>query len=220
MLASVTAVTPCEVAPTQLRRAEYASDIVQTDAWPQTCALSGPSPVVHAENVGERHRKSAVQDDMVNHMVGEPSNLCEVSSGTSATSDIPGVVRPQTPHAQLLRAVEVLREAALSFFNKQSWSPSTTREACDLLREACELLRLVPCELVPAHLQHRGQTREDTGRGVEVTESVDYLRQLESDLWRDRHVVKFLQQTREYTSLYDSVLPAVDCRSQPKSVLS
>ena len=89
--------------------------MVQTDVWPQTCALSGPSHIVHAANVGERHRKSAVQADMVNQMVGEPYNLCEVSSGTSATSETTGVVRPHTPHAQLLRAVEVLHEAALCF---------------------------------------------------------------------------------------------------------
>ena len=80
--------------------------------------------------------------DMVNQIVEEPSNLCEVSSGTSATSATPEVVRPQTPHAQLLRAVDVLRKAALSLFNQQSGSPPTTREACDLLREACDLLRL------------------------------------------------------------------------------
>ena len=129
VLASVTAVTPGEVAPTQLRRAEYASAMVQTDAWPQTFRLSGPSPIVHAANVGERHRKSAAQADMVNQMVDEPLNLCEVSSGTSATSETPGVVRPQTPHAQLLRVVEVLREAALSLLNQQSGSPPTTREA-------------------------------------------------------------------------------------------
>ena len=72
MLASVTAVTPCELAPTQLRRAEYASAMVQTDVWPQTCALSGPSTIVHAANVGERHRKSAVQADMVNQILEEP----------------------------------------------------------------------------------------------------------------------------------------------------
>ena len=105
---------------------------------------------------------------MVTQIVDEPSNLCEVSSGTSATSETPEFVRPQTPHAQLLRAVEVLREAAISLFNQQSGSPHTTLEACDLLREVCELLRRVPCELVPAHLQHRRQTREDTGQGVQV----------------------------------------------------
>ena len=113
MLASVTAVTPCELAPTQLRRAEYASDMVQMDVWPQTCALSGPSHIVHAANVGERYRKSAVQAYKVNQMVDERSNLCEVSSDTSAKSETPEVVRPQTPHAQLLQAVEALREAAL-----------------------------------------------------------------------------------------------------------
>ena len=123
--------------------------------------------------MGERHPKSAVQADMVNQMVEEPSHSCDVNSGTTATSDTPEVVLPQTPHAQLLRAVEELREAALSLFNQQSGSPPTTREACDLLREAWELLRLVPCELVPAHLHHRQQTMEDTGRGVQVTESVD-----------------------------------------------
>ena len=72
MLASVAAVTPCELAPTQLRRAEYARAIVQRDVLPQTCALSGPSPIVHEKNVGERHRKSAVQADIVNRMVEEP----------------------------------------------------------------------------------------------------------------------------------------------------
>ena len=117
--------------------AEYASAIVQTDVWLQTCALSGPSTIVNAENVGDRHRKSAVQADMVNQMVGEPSNLCKVSSVTYATSATPEVVRPQTPHAQLLRAVDVLREAALTLFNQLSGSPPTTREACDLLSEAC-----------------------------------------------------------------------------------
>ena len=86
MLASVTAVTPCELAPTLLLRAEYASAMVQTDVWPHTYALSGPSPIVHEANVGESHRKSAVQADMVNQMVDEPSNLCEVSFGTSAKS--------------------------------------------------------------------------------------------------------------------------------------
>ena len=74
MLASVTAVTPCELAPTQLRRAEYASDMVQMDVWPQTCALSGPSLIVHEKNVAERHRKSAVQADMATQMVDESSN--------------------------------------------------------------------------------------------------------------------------------------------------
>ena len=106
MLASVTAVTQCEFA------AEYGSAMVQTYVWPQTSALSGPSHIVHAANVGERHRKSAVQADMVNQMVEEPSNLCEVSSGTSATSETPGVVRPQTPNAHLLREVEVLYQSA------------------------------------------------------------------------------------------------------------
>ena len=141
VLALVTAVTPCELAPTQLRRAEYASAMVQTDVWPQTCALSGTSTIVQVMNGGERHRKSAVHADMVNQMVEEPSNLCEVSSGTSATSETLGVVRPQTPHARLLRAVEALREAALSLFNQQSGSPPTTRETCYMLSEACELLR-------------------------------------------------------------------------------
>ena len=99
VLASVTATTSCELVPTQLRRAEYASAMVQTDVWPQTCALSGPPPIVHAANVGERLRKPAVQADMVNQMVEEPLNLCEVSSGTSETSATPEVERPQTPHA-------------------------------------------------------------------------------------------------------------------------
>ena len=143
-------------------------------------------------------------------MVEEPSNLCEVSSGTFATSANHEVVRPQTPHAQLLRAVEVFREAALSLFNQQSGSPPTTREACDLLSEACELLRRVPCELVPAHLQHSLPTREDTGRGVQVPESVKYLRQLVSVLSRDRQVGKLFQQTQEDTSLCDLVLASVD----------
>ena len=96
MLDSVASVTPCELAPL---RAEYTSTTVPTDVWPQICALSGPSPIVHAANVGERHRKSAAQADMVNQMVDEPLNLCEVSSGTSVTSETPEVVRPQTPHA-------------------------------------------------------------------------------------------------------------------------
>ena len=65
----------------------------------QTCALSGPTPIVHAANVGERHRKSAVQAEMVIQMVEEFSNLCDVSSGPSATSATPEVVRQQTPHA-------------------------------------------------------------------------------------------------------------------------
>ena len=108
VLASVTAVTPCELAPTQLRRAEYASAMVQTNVWTQTCALSGLFPIGCEANVGERIRKSDVQADMVNHMVEEPSNLCEVSSGISATSETPEVARPQTPHAQKFRAVEVL----------------------------------------------------------------------------------------------------------------
>ena len=146
MLASVTAVTPCVLAATRSRMGEYASAMVQTDVWLQTCALSGPSTIVHAANAGQRHRKSAVQVDMVNKMVEEPSNLCEVSFSNS------DVVRPQAPHAQLLRAVDVLREAALSLFNQQLGSPPTTREACDMLSEACELLRRVPCELVSAHL--------------------------------------------------------------------
>ena len=73
---------------------------------------------------------------------------------------------------------------------------------------------------MPAHLQHRQHAMEDTGRGVQVAESVDYLRQLESDLCKDRQVVKLLQQTQEYTSLRDSVLASVDCRSQTLSVLS
>ena len=126
MLAFVTAGAPCELSPTQLRKAGYANAMVQTEVWPQTCGLLGPS-----------HKKSAVQADMVNQLMEEPSNLCEVSSGTSATSATPEVVRPQTYNAQLLRAVEVLREAALSLFNQQSESPPTTREVCDLLREAC-----------------------------------------------------------------------------------
>ena len=75
---------------------------------------------------------------MINQMVEETSNLFEVSSGTTATSDTPEVVRPQTPHAQLLRAVESRREAALSLFNLQFESPPTTRKACYLLRVACE----------------------------------------------------------------------------------
>ena len=77
----------------------------------------------------------------------------------------------------------------------------------------------MPWELVPAHLQHRQQTREDTGRGVQVTESVDHLGQLGSDLGRERQVVKLFQQTHEDTSLSDSVLASVDFRSQPPSVL-
>ena len=132
----------------------------------------------------------------------------------------PKVVRPQTPHAQLLRAVEVLREAALSLFNKQSGSPRTTWEACDLLSQACELLWRVPCELVPAHLQHRQQTREDTVHGVQVPESVNCLRQLGSDLCRERQVAKLFHQTQYDTSLRDSVLASVDYRSQHHSVLS
>ena len=159
--------------------------MVYTDGWPQTCALTGPSTIVHAANDGERHRKSAVQAYKVYQMVKEPSNLCEVSSGTSVTSETPEVVRPRTPYVQLLRAVEALREAALSLLNQQPWSPLTTREACDLLRKACEFLRRVPCELVRAHLQHRQRTSEDTGRGVQVQESVDYMKQLGSDLCRD-----------------------------------
>ena len=111
--------------------------------------------------------------------------------------------------------MNVLREVALSLFNQQSWSPSTTREACDMLSEACELLRQVPCELVPAQLQHRQQIREDTGREVQVPESVDYLRQLESDLCRDRQVVKLYQLAQEDTSLCASVQASVDCRIQP-----
>ena len=55
----------------------------------------------------------AVRADMVNQMVEEPSNLCKVSAGTSATSETPEVVRPHTPKSQLLQAVETLREAAL-----------------------------------------------------------------------------------------------------------
>ena len=199
VLASVTAVTPCEVAPTQLRRAEYASAMMQTDAWPQTCELSGPSPIVHKANVGEGHRNSVLQADMVNRIVEEPSNLREVSSGTSAASDTPEVVRHQTPYTQLLRAVEALREAALSLVNQQSGSPPTKRQACYMLSEACVLLRLVPCELVHAHMQHRQQTMEYTGRGVQVSESVDYFRHLVSDLSRDRQIVKLFQQTQEIT---------------------
>ena len=64
---------------------------------------------MHAANVGERHRKSAVQADMVNQMVEEPSILREVSFGTSATSATPEGVRQHTPQAQLLQTVEVLR---------------------------------------------------------------------------------------------------------------
>ena len=94
------------------------------------------------------------------------------------------------------------------------------REVCDILREACGLLRRVSCGLVPAHLQHRQQTREDTGRGVHVTEHVYYLRQLVSDLCRERRVVKLFQQTQEDTDLCDLVLASVDCRSQPPSILS
>ena len=103
MLDYVTEVTPCELTPTQLRRVWYASAMVQTDAWPQTCALSGPSPFVHAENVGERHLKSAVQAYMVNQMVEEPSNLC----------------KSKFRHLEHFSsgAVEALREAALSLFN-------------------------------------------------------------------------------------------------------
>ena len=98
--------------------------------------------------------------------------------------------------------------------------PPTPRKACDLLREACELLRRVRCEFVPAHLQHLQQTMEDTGRGVQVPESVDYLRQLGSDLYTYRKVVKLFQQTQEDTSLCDSVLAPVDFRRHPHSVLS
>ena len=108
--------------------------------------------------------------------------------------------------------MDALREAALSLFNQKSGSPPTTQEACDLLSEACEL--------VPAHLQHRQPTMEDTGRGVQVQESVDYLIQLESDLCRDIQVVKLFQQTRKDTSLCDLVLASVGCRSQPPLVLS
>ena len=60
--------------------------------------IVGTAPIVHAANVGERHRKSAMQADMVNQMVEEPSNLCEVSSGSSATSD-PGGCTPTDAHA-------------------------------------------------------------------------------------------------------------------------
>ena len=77
--------------------------------------------------------------DIVNQMVDAPSNLCEVSSGTSATPETTEIVHPQAPHAQLLRAVEALRELALSLFNQQSGP--TTRGACDMLREACASLR-------------------------------------------------------------------------------
>ena len=86
MLASVTAVTPFELAPKELRKAEYASAKMQTDVWSQICALSGPFHVVPEANVGERHWKPAVQADMVNQMVEESSNLCELNFGTSATS--------------------------------------------------------------------------------------------------------------------------------------
>ena len=55
-----------------------------------------------------------MQADVVNQMVEEPSNLCEVSSGASATSATPEVVLPQTPNAQLLQRVEALREAVFS----------------------------------------------------------------------------------------------------------
>ena len=116
--------------------------------------------------------------------------------------------------------MEALREAALSLLDQQSGSPPTTREVCDLLREACGLLRRVPCELVPAHLQHRQQTRVDTGRGVQVPESVDYHRQLGYDLCRDRQVVKLFQQTQEDTSLCDLVLASVDWLSHPHSGFS
>ena len=156
---------------------------------------------------------------MVSQMVEEPSNLCEVSSGTYATRETTGVVRSQTPHAQLLRAVEALREAALSLFSQQSVRSSTTREDCDLLREACELLRRVPCELVPARLQHCQQTREDTVHGVQVPESVNCLRQLGSDLCRERQVAKLFHQTHADTSLRDSVLASADCWNQPASDL-
>ena len=71
MLASVTAVMTCELAPTQLLMAEYWSTMVQTDEWPQTRVLSGQSHIVHEANVGERHRKSAEQADMVNQMVNK-----------------------------------------------------------------------------------------------------------------------------------------------------
>ena len=80
VLAFVAAVTPCELAPTLLRRAEYASAMMQTDVWPQRCALSGSSTIVHEANVGERHPKSAVQAGMANQMVEEPSNFCKVST--------------------------------------------------------------------------------------------------------------------------------------------
>ena len=67
--------------------------------------IVGTVPIVHAANVGEKHRESAVQAVIVNQVVEEPSNLCEVRFGHSATSEIPEVVSQQTPHAQLLRAV-------------------------------------------------------------------------------------------------------------------
>ena len=53
-----------------------------------------------------------------------------------------------------------------------------------------------------------------------MTESVEYLRQLDSDLRRYRQCMKLFKQTQEYTSLCDSVLESVDCRIQPISVLS
>ena len=65
------------MAPMQLWRAEYASAMVQMDVWHQTCALSGPSPIVHAANVDDIHLKSTVQANMANQMMEELSNLCE-----------------------------------------------------------------------------------------------------------------------------------------------
>ena len=100
---------------------------------------------------------------MAHRMVEEPANLCEARFGPSASSGIPVVVRHETPQARLLRAAEAMREAAFVMFDRQTWSPTTTLEACDLLREARKMLRRVPCELAPVHLQCNQMTQVDTG---------------------------------------------------------
>ena len=125
--------------------------MTQTDAWLQTCKLSKSSPTVHAANFGERHPAPAEKAGVVHRMVEEHANLCDVRFVLSASSGIPVVVRLKTLQARLLRAAEAMREAAFVMFDRQTWSPTTTLEACDLLREARKMLRRVPCELAPVH---------------------------------------------------------------------
>ena len=147
---------------------------------------------------------------MSHRMVEEPANLCEVRFGPSASSGIPVVVRHETPQTRLLRAAEARSEAAFVMFDRHTLSPTTKREACDLLREARKLLRRVPCELAPVHWQCGQMRQVDTCLCDPGLASNDQLGQPTFVLRRDGGIVQYLQMTCEDTRLCDSIPEAND----------